>query len=86
MDVPGAIGELNRVKGSIEELRNDDKQICQLIALVCDALCGADQAVRDRVSARLEDRMDELFPDNAAAFRARTLHYGLGLALRQLEQ
>ena len=84
MDVK-AVGEITRLKGSIEELKNDDKQICTLIALVCDALCQ-DPNVREKVLARLDDQMGQLFPDDAAAFRARTLHYGLGLTIRQLER
>jgi len=85
VDVPGAVGEINRLKGSITELKNDDLQICTLVAFVCEALCKANPGMRDRFIAELADRMHEQFPDQSATFRARTLHYGLGLAMRRVE-
>lgn len=88
MDVPGAISEIARLKGAVSELREDDKQVCLLVAFLCEVLCDIDPSIRDQFVSRIDERLNEDFAYEhpQVVSRARTLHYGLTLIRQRLEK
>lgn len=86
MDVAGAAGAVAKMKGDIKALSDADKEVCALVAFVCDALCEITPALREPLLARVQERLREEFDHRDRHVNlARTLRHGLELIERRLE-
>ena len=84
MDIAGAAKELALLKGAIVQLKDEDKQICNLVAVVCEALCELIPGIREGLSDRMSDQLEPFEEWDPRANTSRTLRYGLEKIVRQL--
>lgn len=79
MNVPGTVQQITLLKGSVVQLRDDVKQLTELVAFMFDALCDARPELREPLAGLIlkEIRDEELRPGARRQERAKIFRDGL---------